>query len=129
MGFRVERDVMVPMRDGMSLATSLYIPDGVPAPALLVRLPYGKDVFLGAVNSPLCPNWLALLEAGYALVWQDCRGTYRSEGEFTPHEDDPRDGADTVAWLREQPWCQGIVGAYGPSYLGMVQWATALAAG
>jgi uncharacterized protein len=124
MGFRVEKDVMVPMRDGASLATDLWIPDGGPSPALLVRLPYGKDV-PNLLGYPLMPSIFALLEAGYAVVWQDCRGRFRSPGDFTPHKDDPHDGADTVGWLLEQSWCDGNVGSYGPSYLGFVQWDTA----
>ena len=124
MSFRVEKDVMVPMRDGVRLATDLWIPDGGPSPTLLVRLPYGKDMVLASA-SPLNPSILALLAAGYAVIWQDCRGTFRSDGEFTPHADDPHDGADTIAWLREQPWCDGNIGGYGASYLGFVQWASA----
>lgn len=122
MSFRIERNVMVPMRDGVTLATDLWIPDGPPAPVLLVRLPYGKDM---AASSPLGPSILQLLDAGYAVAWQDCRGTFRSDGEFTPHVDDPDDGTDTIAWLREQPWCDGNIGGYGASYLGFVQWASA----
>src|SRR4051794_18120579 len=125
MAFRVEKDVMVPMRDGVALATDLWIPDDRPAPTLLVRLPYGKDVLPGVFAYALLPNLFALLEAGYAVVWQDCRGTFRSGGEFTPMTDEPYDGADTIAWLREQQWCDGSVGTYGPSYLGFVQWASA----
>ena len=64
------------------------------------------------------------MEAGYAIVYQDCRGTFRSSGEFTPMLNEPNDGADTVAWLLEQPWCDGNIGTYGPSYLGFVQWAS-----
>jgi uncharacterized protein len=113
MRFRIEKDVMVPMRDGVRLATDLWLPDGGPSPALLVRLPYGKDALPLLFGGGLTPSMYALLEAGYAVAWQDCRGTFRSEGEFTPHGDDPHDGADTVAWLREQPWCDGAVGGYG----------------
>jgi uncharacterized protein len=120
--FRVVTDVMVAMRDGVELATDLWIPDHGPSPTLLVRLPYGKNVF---PTLPLLPRTTALLEAGYSVVWQDCRGTGRSTGEFIPHIDDPQDGTDTIAWLREQPWCDGNIGAYGLSYLGFVQWAQA----
>ncbi|MBC8091509.1 MAG: CocE/NonD family hydrolase [Pseudonocardia sp.] len=122
MSYRIEKDVKVQMRDGQMLATDLWIPDGGPAPTLLVRTPYGKDVPNLLANAL---NVGALLEAGYAVVFQDGRGTYRSGGEFTPMVYEPEDGADTVAWLHEQPWCDGNVGTYGASYLGFVQWALA----
>jgi uncharacterized protein len=127
MSFRVEKDIMVTMRDGVRLATDAWIPDGgEPAPVLLVRLPYGKDMnTLYAYG--LVPNVFALVEAGYAVVYQDCRGTFRSGGEFVPMVNEPADGADTVAWLRRQPWCDGAIGSFGASYLGFVQWASALA--
>ena len=93
---------------------------------LLVRLPYGKDM-IGLYAYGLAPNFFALIEAGYAVVYQDCRGTFRSGGEFAPMVNEPSDGADTVAWLLEQPWCDGNIGTFGASYLGFVQWASASA--
>src|SRR3954451_1822154 len=125
MSFRVETDVMVPMRDGEALATDVWIPDGGPSPTLLVRLPYGKNERIGAVDHPLIPNIHTLLRAGYAVVWQDCRGTFGSSGAFTPMVHEPEDGVDTIAWIVDQPWCDGSVGMFGPSYLGLVQWAVA----
>ncbi|HEY0719044.1 MAG TPA: CocE/NonD family hydrolase [Streptosporangiaceae bacterium] len=128
MSYRVEKDIMVPMRDGVRLATDAWIPDGDrPAPVLLVRLPYGKDMN-GLYAYGLVPNVFTLVEAGYAVVYQDGRGTFRSGGEFTPMVNEPGDGADTVAWLLAQPWCDGNIGTYGASYLGFVQWAIASAA-
>jgi len=59
------------------------------------------------------------------VAWQDVRGTCRSHGQFAPHMDDSRDGADTIAWLRAQPWCDGTIGTFGKSYLGFTQWASA----
>ncbi len=127
MSFRVEKDIMVPMRDGVLLATDAWIPgDGRAGPVLLVRLPYGKDMMTLYANA-LFPNVFTLVEAGYAVVYQDCRGTHRSGGEFVPMVNEPRDGADTLAWLLEQPWCDGNIGSYGSSYLGWVQWASASA--
>ena len=125
MSFTVEKDMMVPMRDGIQLATDAWVPaGGSPAPTLLVRLPYSKDV-TALYAYGLAPNIFALVEAGYAVVVQDCRGTFRSGGEFTPMFNEASDGADTVAWLLEQPWCDGNIGTYGASYLGFVQWASA----
>ena len=128
MSFTVEKDIMVPMRDGVRLATDAWIPaGGGPGSVLLVRLPYGKERIRYYDAYGLLPNIFILIEAGYAVVYQDCRGTFRSGGEFTPMVSEPGDGADTVAWLLEQPWCDGNIGTYGPSYLGFVQWASASA--
>jgi uncharacterized protein len=123
MSFTVEKDVMVAVRDGVELATDAWIPSVTPAPTLLVRLPYGKDL-PQLLAYALVPNVFALVEAGYAVVYQDCRGTWRSGGEFVPMLSEPNDGADTVAWLLRQPWCDGNIGSYGPSYLGFTQWAS-----
>src|ERR1700749_1053081 len=111
------------MRDGTELDTDCWGPESVPAPTLLVRLPYSKDLpALFAYG--LVPNIFALVEAGYAVVWQDCRGTFRSAGTFPPMVNEPNDGADTIAWLQQQDWCDGNIGTYGPSYLGFTQWAS-----
>lgn len=127
MGFHVEKNTMVPMRDGTKLATDLWIPDGVTsAPVLLARLPYSKDGYPAAeIDYVTTPNIFTLLEAGYAIVYQDCRGTGMSEGRFVPIVHEADDGADTIAWLLEQSWCDGNIGSFGHSYLGMTQWATA----
>jgi putative CocE/NonD family hydrolase len=125
-GFRVEKDVMVSMRDGTELATDVWVPDAQPAPTLIVRHPYGKNLVAGGVfGFPILPNIFALLDAGYAVVWQDCRGAFGSAGRFIPMVDEPSDGADTIAWVRSQEWCDGKIGTYGLSYLGFTQWAAA----
>ncbi|MGQ4618959.1 CocE/NonD family hydrolase [Nocardia sp. R7R-8] len=122
---RISKNIPVPMRDGVSLATDLWLPGRAePGEALLVRLPYGKDT-LAIIADPFFPNLWRLLDAGYAIVIQDCRGTFGSEGEFVPMVDEPRDGIDTIDWIRKQPWCNGQVGTFGASYLGLVQWAVA----
>lgn len=121
-----EADLHVQMRDGVSLATSVWRPAGEgKVPAVLMRSPYQKDdLKLGVL---MLPGPIALLRAGYAVVAQDVRGTYRSEEAFVPHAADLFDGEDTIRWLAEQPWCDGNVGMYGPSYLGLVQWQAAVA--
>jgi uncharacterized protein len=125
MSFAVKKDVMVPMRDGVELATDIWLPDGSGrAPTLLVRIPYSKDL-PNLYAYALVPNIFALVEAGYVVVCQDCRGTFRSGGEFVPMVNEPDDGADTITWLLGQPWCDGNIGTYGGSYLGFVQWASA----
>ena len=122
MSFTVNKDTQMPMRDGLTLATDLWLPDGGPAPALLVRTPYNKDTPNLLANSLNVP---ALVEAGYAVVFQDCRGTGRSAGPLAPLEHEAQDGEDAVAWISEQPWCDGNVGTFGASYLGFTQWAAA----
>ena len=119
----VVSDVMVPMRDGVSLATDLYLPaaGSQPAsgelPAVLQRTPYNKSN-LGKMAEHFARN-------GYLSVVQDCRGRYRSEGEFFPFRDEPEDGYDTIAWLAEHPSCNGKVGMYGCSYMAWVQFHAA----
>ncbi|MEV4320291.1 CocE/NonD family hydrolase [Actinocrispum sp. NPDC049592] len=125
MTFTVEVDVPVPMRDGIALATNVWLPDGPgPFPALLVRTPYGKDD-AGLYGNPKLPNVFALVEAGYAVVAQDVRGTSRSPGTFVPHNHEKTDSLDTLAWLAAQPWCDGEVGMWGGSYMGFTQWEAA----
>ncbi|MEU2201671.1 CocE/NonD family hydrolase [Isoptericola sp. NPDC019482] len=124
MTITIEKNVRVPMRDGVELTTDLYLPGEGPAPVLLVRLPYGKDM-ISKLGQPVLPTPLAFAEVGYAVVWQDCRGTWGSDGVFTPQAGDAADGVDTLEWIRRQPWCDGNVGMYGSSFLGLTQWALA----
>ncbi len=109
---------MVEMRDGARLATDVYLPAGEGRwPALLTRLPYNKDNV-----APFARN---LVRLGYAVVAQDVRGTFASEGEYDAFESDGwgtnQDGYDTVEWVAAQPWCNGKVGTFGASALGITQ--------
>src|ERR1700686_566837 len=105
-------DQTVAMRDGVKLATSIYLPQGQgPWPVVLVRTPYGKD--LQATGNALWTN------RDYALVVQDCRGTFKSEGEYRPFMTDHVDGFDTVEWIAKQPWSNGKIGMYGASAMGI----------
>ncbi|MGD9494937.1 MAG: CocE/NonD family hydrolase [Armatimonadota bacterium] len=119
----VERDVMVPMRDGVRLATDLYFPapDGrrgrEPLPVILTRTPYDKR------NHALIGERCAA--QGYVFAAQDVRGRYRSEGGFYPFAHEAPDGYDAVEWLAAQPWCNGKVGTMGQSYEAAVQSALA----
>ena len=125
MKIEVDKYLMVPMRDGVRLSTNVYRQAAAePAPALLVRVPYGKDA-LDWLPIGSMPNLFALVEAGYAVVHQDVRGTHGSEGTFAPMVNEADDAADTIAWLTHQPWCNGRVGMYGGSYLGMTQLSAA----
>lgn len=114
----IEKDVVIPLRDGTRTVGDLYRPaDGTPVPALVMRNPYDREVELRAVD-PL-PTPSKLTERGYAVLITDVRGRFASEGTFTPFVDEGRDGYDTVEWVAAQPWCDGRVGVYGPSYLGV----------
>jgi putative CocE/NonD family hydrolase len=88
-------------------------------PAILVRTPYGK-------GEDLLPNFQALVDHGFAVVVEDVRGRYESEGAFEPLKQEPADGDDTINWIARQSWSDGKVGMTGGSYLGIVQWKAAL---
>ncbi|MGN6791112.1 MAG: CocE/NonD family hydrolase [Streptosporangiaceae bacterium] len=111
---------MVRMRDGIRLATDVYLPqDGKAAEAVLVRLPYDKNsryVFF---------RWVAEIftRRGYAMVVQDVRGKFRSEGETIGFVGEANDGYDTIDWIIAQSWSNGVVGMFGDSYYGFTQWA------
>ncbi|OBA60230.1 hydrolase [Mycobacterium sp. 1100029.7] len=116
-GYTVNR-VEVPMRDGVRLVADHYAPDtSSPAGTVLVRGPYGR----GFPFSLLFARPYA--SRGYHVVMQSVRGTFGSAGEFEPMVHEGSDGADTVAWLVEQPWFTGRFATLGPSYLGFTQWA------
>ena len=121
--------VMVPMRDGVRLATDLHRPAvAAPVPVILERTPYGRHLpsrseITAADPSPASRAALAapFLAAGYAVVYQDTRGRYGSEGTFVKYLADGEDGADTCAWLRAQPWCDGRIATMGLSYAAHTQ--------
>ncbi|CDO87953.1 hydrolase CocE/NonD family protein [Mycobacterium triplex] len=116
-GYTVNR-VDVPMRDGVRLVADHYAPiTSHPAGTVLVRGPYGR----GFPFSLLFARPYAA--RGYHVVLQSVRGTFGSGGAFEPMVNEATDGADTVAWLVEQPWFTGRFATIGPSYLGFTQWA------
>ena len=125
----VERDLMAPARDGVPLATDIYRPDGAgPFPVLLERTPYDKAApsrseRTAAVNTPCSREEVAayFVEHGYAVAYQDCRGRYRSGGQFTKYLSEAADGCDALEWLLRQPWCNGQVGTFGLSYAAHTQ--------
>ena len=116
---------MVRMRDGVRLATDIYLPEGWDrGPTVLVRLPYGKrDRY---TFMPFCAP--VFTRHGYAFVVQDVRGKFRSEGETLQALNEAADGFDTLEWIAHQGWSNGVVGMFGDSYYGYTQWA-ALASG
>lgn len=118
----IQRDLMMPLRDGVRLATDLYFPPGwsegeEPLPVILSRTPYDKlaqaEMALGSARR------------GYIFAAQDVRGRYASEGEFYPFAHEGPDGYDSVEWLARRPWCDGKVGTIGQSYCAAVQNALA----
>ena len=117
-GVRLERGVRARMRDRVELVSDHYYPpQPAPQPTLLMRQPYGRDIASTVVYAH--PIWFA--RHGYNVVIQDVRGRGDSEGDFYPFRDEGPDGADTIAWLRTRPECNGRVGMYGFSYQGMTQ--------
>lgn len=116
--YTVHRRVRIPMRDGVDLLADHYEPlTSNPAGTLLVRCPYGR-------RWPFTTLYAGVYAArGYHVVFQSVRGTFGSGGEFNPMVNEVADGADTVEWLRNQPWFTGSFATIGLSYLGFTQWA------
>jgi putative CocE/NonD family hydrolase len=120
----VERDVRVPVGDGVDLLADVYHPAGsTPGPTVLARSPYGRRGPLGFFFGRI------FAERGYHSVVQSCRGTFGSGGDWVPNVHERADGLATVAWIEAQPWFDGHLAMQGPSYLGGVQWAIADTAG
>jgi putative CocE/NonD family hydrolase len=130
-GIVIAKDVMVPMRDGIRLATDIYYParNGSPVPGkyatILIRTSYDKAAirYVDTIANFFTPR-------GYVTVQQDLRGRYNSEGTgqyrhtANPHEG--KDGYDTIEWIGAQPWSNGTVGMVGSSHPGLVQTHAAL---
>lgn len=118
------KNVMVRMRDGIQLATDVYLPardntaGGKKCPVILTRTPYDKDG-----NESLGKYFTA---HGYAFVAQDTRGRYRSDGVWHWLTDDGPDGVDTAQWIADQEWSNGRIGMLGTSYVGGTQHALAM---
>ena len=116
----VERNVAAKMRDGVTLRADIYRPkaDGK-FPVLLVRTPYDKQWSMSF--------GLRAAERGYAVVAQDVRGRFTSEGEWYPFKNESSDGYDTVEWAAALPYSNGKVGMFGGSYVGATQYLAAIA--
>jgi uncharacterized protein len=133
-GVLVHRDVMIAMRDGVRLAADVYRParsEG-PLPVIIERTPYDKggasraELEVG-MTKPMERATVAthFVQHGYAVVYQDCRGRYGSEGKFVKYRSEGPDGYDTLAWIAAQPWCNGRIGTMGLSYAAHTQMAAA----
>jgi putative CocE/NonD family hydrolase len=125
----IYHNVMIPMRDGVRLATDIYMPSNegeTPTPGrfsvLLMRTPYGKRSMSDYPTTHVeSAGWFSLDAAngaGYVVVYQDVRGTFDSEGTLQPMLNEAKDGFDTVEWLRKQPWSDGRIATFGGSYMG-----------
>ena len=140
-GMTLREGLMVPMRDGVRLATDVYLParDGVQIPGrwpvILERTPYGKQRPSRSERSLAQPERAKeraevaeiFVRRGYVVIYQDVRGRYDSEGEYRKYLDDAADGYDTCAWIVEQEWCDGRIGTKGLSYAAHTQGALASA--
>jgi len=114
-GYSVEREVALPLGDGVVLRADVYRPDGDgPHPVMLMRTPYGKASAQQDVYAH--PGYFA--RRGAIVVVQDMRGCGTSDGVFEPFRDEARDGAATVAWCATLPGSSGAVFMYGYSYAG-----------
>lgn len=107
------------LRDGVALVADRYYPPDIPsAPVVLMRSPYGRSALFGIMAG-------LLVERGFQVVLQSVRGTGGSGGQLDPMRQEQADGADTVTWIRSQPWFGNKLYTFGVSYLGNVQWALA----
>lgn len=120
------------MRDGIHLATDVYLPASRGCwPVVIERTPYNKnalsrsEITLTGVHISRSAMAQAFTRQGLALIFQDCRGRYASEGEFSKYTAEAEDGADTLRWILENPWCDGNIGSMGLSYAAHTQLAMA----
>lgn len=133
--FYLLENVMVPVRDGIRLATDIYLPaapqEGQSWPVVIERTPYNKsahsrsEVRADGHKISRAEMAEAFTRRGMAVVFQDCRGRYRSEGEFVKYTREGEDGFDTYQWLLQQSWCNGRIGSMGLSYAAHTQLAAA----
>jgi putative CocE/NonD family hydrolase len=111
---------MVTMSDGVRLATDVYLPDGPPDrryPVLFMRTPYDAR--------PVIDLTWQYVARGYAVVVQDVRGRYGSEGDFLVDRFELKDGDESLTWIAHQRWSNGKIGMMGSSYPGHAQWMAA----
>jgi hypothetical protein len=117
----VERGLRLTLPDGVTLVADHYFPKAEgDFPTILIRTPYGRK--LGAALVFIAPRFA---ERGYHVIIQDTRGRFDSTGQFDPFRTEAEDGHATLDWIAQQPWFNGVIGMWGQSYLGFVQWAVA----
>ncbi len=114
----VDRDLRIPMPDSTVLLADRWYPvGGERPPVVVVRSPYGRRQ-LGLIGR-------LLAERGYSALIGSTRGSFGSAGGWVPFRNEQADGHATHAWVADQPWFGGISATFGPSYLGLTQWAVA----
>src|SRR3954451_23557774 len=110
-GHRIQTCIPFRARDGAVLSTDLYLPrEGTSFPVLLCRTIYDNQM------PQYVEGAIRFSDAGYAVVIQDCRGRYDSDGPWEPYVHERDDGYDTLEWIGQQPWCDGNIGTFGISY-------------
>ncbi|HEX3752753.1 MAG TPA: CocE/NonD family hydrolase, partial [Streptosporangiaceae bacterium] len=119
-GISRQFNVRIPLRDGITLAADVVRPAGRPAPAVVMRTPYGRSGERQSARAEV------FAKAGYAFLYVDVRGRGDSDGAFEPYRNDGPDGADVIGWIAAQDWCDGAVATFGGSYPSRIQWLTAL---
>ncbi|OOF57338.1 CocE/NonD family hydrolase [Rodentibacter myodis] len=134
MSYTLLRDIMIPMRDGIFLATDIYLPNQSLLkswPVVIERTPYNKsahsrsEIQLDGKKISREKMAKAFTQREMVVVFQDCRGRYNSEGTFTKYINEGEDGFDTYRWIMAQPWCNGNIGSMGLSYAAHTQLAAA----
>ncbi len=117
---RSDLGVRTRMRDGVELVSDVFLPNGSGRwPTILVRTPYNR-------RGEGVSGYKMFTSHGYAVLLQDVRGRYDSEGEFGSIAQEGADGSDTLDWIAEQPWSNGRVGMAGASYPGIAVWRAAV---
>lgn len=107
---KILTDEKILMPDGINLAADIYLPEEEGKfPVILIRTPYGKKQ-----KEYFGKHWSA---NGFAVVIQDCRGKWNSEGDYIPFVNELSDGNKTISWIKEQEWYNGKIGMWGSSYL------------
>ena len=118
--YQEQLGLAIPMRDGVRLAADLFLPHGGGRRStVLVRTPYNR-------KTPVMIGYRFFTRRGYAVLIEDVRGRYASQGAFGTTAQEGPDGSDTVNWIAEQSWSNGRVAMVGNSYSGLVQWWAAI---
>jgi putative CocE/NonD family hydrolase len=113
----VETDVVITMRDGCRLYADVFRPDDGAQHPVLVHVTYVNK--RSRHGLALIINPIAAVERGFVVVFVDCRGRFKSEGEWKPFHGHAADGFDVVEWAGVQPWSSGSVGIFGSSGMGV----------